>query len=144
MRPWLRGFVADHEGWWRTARGLPAQLGAMDEQSEWDDLLAPGEAKLADVLLGDTGEPVGIIMAALRPDRHLGVPTVVIQWIAVAPSARGRGLSARLLDHALRWGAARGALSAEVFVTAANAAAVRAYERADFTTSDLRMIRPLA
>ena len=144
MRAWLRAYVAEHEGWWRAARGLPDHLGAIDEQREWDDLLARGDAKLVDVLLGDHEEPIGIVIAEVGPDRHLRVPTLTVQWIAVAPEARGRGLSARLLDHALRWGAARGALSAQVNVTAANAAAVRAYERTGFTTVDLRMIRPLA
>ena len=142
MRPWLLAYVAEHEAWWRVARGLEPGTGAMDEQREWDDLLATGPAKLVDVLVED-GAPAGVVMAEAGTDRHLGVPRLVIQWIAVAPAARGRGLSARLLDHALGWGAEHGATSAEVFVTAANAAAVRAYERAGFSAVDLRMIRPL-
>jgi GNAT superfamily N-acetyltransferase len=141
VRPWLRAYIAEHEGWWRDARGVTG--GAMDEEREWDDVLAAGDTKIADLALDEEGVPIGLIMAEVRPDRHLGVPTVVIQWIAVAPEARGRGLSAPLLEHALRWGAGRGATSAEVFVTAANAPAVRAYERAGFAAVDVRMIRPL-
>jgi GNAT superfamily N-acetyltransferase len=115
----------------------------MDEQRDWDDLLAPAEVKLCDVACDEAGTPVGVIMAEVRPDRHLRVPAVIIQWIAVAPEARGRGLSAPLLQRALSWGAEHGATSAEVFVTAANAAAVRAYERAGFAPVDVRMMRPL-
>src|SRR5205807_9142326 len=62
VRPWLLAYVAEHEAWWRVARGLEPGTGAMDEQREWDDLLATGPAKLADVLV-EGGAPAGVVMA---------------------------------------------------------------------------------
>jgi len=67
----------------------------------------------------------------------------VLQWLAVDPSARDRGVGTALVQRATDWFDAHGA-SAELFVTDANAAARRAYERAGFRSVDTRMLRPRA
>jgi len=145
VRRWLQAYLEEHVGWWLEARGLPGDpadvvraQGLVDR--DWDELLV---ARAADfVLVAERqGEPVGIVRAALRDDHQTGVRGGVLQWLAVDPDARGQGIAKALIEQVTAWFDAHG-VSAEVFVTEANAAAVRAYEAAGFRAVDTRMIRP--
>jgi ribosomal protein S18 acetylase RimI-like enzyme len=147
VRGWIEAYLVEHVGWWLAARGLdsePAdvvrQRGLVDR--DWNELLVARAADFVVVAELD-GTPVGIVRAALREDQHLGVRGGVLQWLAVDPSARGRGVAAALVQRATDWFDAHGA-SAEVFVTDANTAAMRAYERSGFRAVDTRMLRPRA
>jgi ribosomal protein S18 acetylase RimI-like enzyme len=144
VRRWIEAYIVEHVGWWLQARGLdgdPAQVvrerGLV--QRDWEELLVARAADFVVVAELD-GAPAGIVRAALREDRHLGVRGGVLQWLAVDPAARGRGVAGALIQRATDWFDAHGA-SAEVFVTDVNAAAVRAYERAGFRAVDVRMLR---
>jgi ribosomal protein S18 acetylase RimI-like enzyme len=147
VRGWIEAYLVEHVGWWLDARGLqgdPADLvrerGLVDR--DWEELLVARAGDFVVVAEVD-GAPAGFVRAALREDHHLGIRGGVLQWLAVDPNARGRGVAAALVQRATDWFDAHGA-SAEVFVTDANAAAMRAYERAGFRTVDTRMLRPQA
>jgi ribosomal protein S18 acetylase RimI-like enzyme len=147
VRGWIEAYLVEHVGWWLDARGLqgdPADLvrerGLVDR--DWEELLVARAGDFVVVAEVD-GAPAGIVRAALREDHHLGIRGGVLLWLAVDPSARGRGVATALVQRATDWFDAHGA-SAEVFVTDANAAAMRAYERAGFRTVDTRMLRPQA
>jgi ribosomal protein S18 acetylase RimI-like enzyme len=147
VRSWIEAYLVEHVGWWLAARGLegePADLvrerGLVDR--DWEELLVARAADFVVVAEVD-GAPAGIVRAALREDHHLGIRGGVLQWLAIDPSARGRGVATALVQRATDWFDAHGA-SAEVFVTDANATAMRVYERAGFRTVDTRMLRPQA
>jgi ribosomal protein S18 acetylase RimI-like enzyme len=142
---WLEAYLVEHAAWWLDARGIasdPTQLvhdrGLVDR--DWDELLIARAADFVQVAELD-GRPAGIVRAALREDRHLGFTEGVLQWIAVAPEARGQGVATALVQLVTQWFDAHG-VSGELFVTAANTTAVRAYERAGFRPVDTRMLRP--
>jgi len=145
VRGWLEAYLVEHVGWWLRARGRagdPARIVADRAlvDRDWDELLVARAADFVDVAELDGG-PAGIVRAALREDRHLGVTDGVLQWLAVDPAVRGRGVATALVQRATAWFDAHG-VAAEVFVTDVNAAAVRAYDAAGFTRVDTRMIRP--
>jgi ribosomal protein S18 acetylase RimI-like enzyme len=145
VRGWLGEYLEQHVAWWLQARGLdddPAQLVRERRlvDRDWEELLVARAADFVVVAEVD-GAPAGIVRAALREDRHLGTRSGVLQWLAVDADARGRGIATALVDRVTAWFDAHG-VSGEVFVTATNAAAVHAYERAGFQAVDTRMIRP--
>jgi ribosomal protein S18 acetylase RimI-like enzyme len=145
VRGWLEAYLTEHAGWWLAARDIavdPAQLvrerGLVDR--DWEELVTARAADFVQVAELD-GRPAGIVRAALREDRHLGLREGVLQWIAVDPAARGQGVAGALVERVTQWFDAHG-VSGELFVTAENAVAVRAYERAGFRAVDVRMLRP--
>ncbi len=147
VRGWLEAYLVEHLGWWLDARGIDRDPAAMVRerglvQRDWQQLSHAAREDFVEVAELD-GTAVGVVQAALREDRHLGVVDGVLQWLAVAPQARGVGVGTALVARATDWFDARG-VGGEVFVTAANAAAVRAYEAAGFRTVDTRMIRAVA
>jgi GNAT superfamily N-acetyltransferase len=144
VRLWLHAYLLEHVEWWLQARGLDGDAAAVvDERGlvdrDWAELTAAAEADFVEVAERD-GAAVGVVSAAVREDRHLRVESGVLQWLAVDPAARGQGVARALVARAGAWFDARG-VSAEVFVTAANTAAVRAYADAGFAAIDTRMIR---
>ena len=82
----------------------------------------------------------GIVRAGLRADRTMGFQIGVLQWIYLAPEARGRGGADELMRHALAWMDARNVSGREVFVTVLNPAAVALYRRHGFEVADYRML----
>ena len=145
VRGWLQAYLEEHVAWWLRARGIDADAAALVAERglvkrDWQELLVARAADFVQVAERD-GEPVGIVRAALREDPYLGLDQGVLQWVAVAPAARGQGIGAELVARALQWFDAHG-VSAELFVSAPNVAAVRAYERAGFRPADSRMLRP--
>lgn len=144
VRGWLEAYLVEHVGWWLQARGLDDDAAQLVRERQlvdrdWEELLVARAADFVVVAELD-GAPVGIVRAALREDRHLGTRGGVLQWLAVAAGARGQGVATALIQRATEWFDAHG-VSAELFVTAVNATAVRAYERAGFRVVDTRMIR---
>jgi ribosomal protein S18 acetylase RimI-like enzyme len=147
VRGWIEAYLVEHVGWWLDARGLQGDPADLDRERglvdrDWEELLVARAGDFVVVAEVD-GAPAGIVRAALREDHHLGIRGGVLQWLAVDPSARGRGVATALVQRATDWFDAHGA-SAEVFVTDANATAMRVYERAGFRTVDTRMLRPQA
>jgi ribosomal protein S18 acetylase RimI-like enzyme len=144
VRGWLQAYLVEHVGWWLRARGRagdPARIVADRAlvDRDWDELLVARAADFVEVAELD-GAPAGIVRAALREDRHLGVTDGVLQWLAVDRAARGLGIATALVDRATAWFDAHG-VAAEVFVTEVNTPAARAYEAAGFGRVDVRMIR---
>lgn len=152
VRGWLQLYLEQHVAWWLAARGLegePAEVVARRGlvTRDWTAILAdaggdPGEhlVEIAEL----AARPAGLVRAAVRPDRYLGVRGGVLEWLAVDPAHRGRGLAAVLVQRASAWFDASGVEGAELFVTNENAAAMRAYARAGFRPVDTRMFRPAA
>jgi ribosomal protein S18 acetylase RimI-like enzyme len=60
----------------------------------------------------------------------------VVEWVALKPAARGKGLAAQLLHAVLERGRAEGFRKAQITYLAGNTPAQRAYERAGFTEVD--------
>lgn len=81
------------------------------------------------------GRMIGLAWAKVDADDPALV-NLFQMW--VAPEARGQGVAAALLDEAVRWARARGALAIQLGVNCANAAAVGLYERAGFVDTGLR------
>jgi ribosomal protein S18 acetylase RimI-like enzyme len=147
VRHWLQSYLEEHVAWWLEARGLPGDPAAVVQarglvDRDWDELLVARAADFVLVAESD-GQPVGIVRAALRTDHQVHARAGVLQWLAVDPQARGQGIGRALIAQVTAWFDAHG-VSSEVFVTDANAAAVRAYEAAGFRAVDTRMIRPQA
>jgi GNAT superfamily N-acetyltransferase len=144
VRGWLQDYLEQHVAWWLEARGLDDDAARLVRERElvdreWEELVVARAADFVVVAEVD-GAPSGIVRAALREDRYLGVRSGVLQWLAVDAGARGRGVATALVERVTAWFDAHG-VSGEVFVTAVNAAAVRAYERAGFQAVDTRMLR---
>ncbi len=98
--------------------------------AEWIERCVEGVLADAVLVAGAPGAPLGYV--TLRGRR--GNDSADIGLFAVAPAARGRGLGAELLTGAVAWARRRGEPLLEVVTQGANARAVRAYERAGFTT----------
>ncbi len=147
VRGWLEPYLVEHVGWWLEARGVDGDAATLVRERrlvdrDWDELVAAAATDFVAVAERG-GRPVGIVRAAVREDRHLHLDGGVLQWLAVDRSARGEGVATALVARAGAWFDARG-VSSEVFVTDANAAAVRAYETAGFRRVDARLVRPRA
>lgn len=147
---WLREQLVWHIGEWARACDLGWEAADIDArirdgrllEKEWTELLTASEAEDSLVRLARdlSGRPLGAIYATTRPDPYLGLPVGVLSWLHVDPAARGQGLARPLIQAALDWYAERGLPLAEVYVTAVNAAAVRAYTRGGFEIVDHRML----
>ncbi|MFK7927584.1 MAG: GNAT family N-acetyltransferase [Myxococcota bacterium] len=147
--PWLQEHLRWHLEHWSSRTGLNWDAEQIERrisegrlvQREWSALLGASAAPDALVRVLRRGEaPLGIVHAEERPDRYLGLNVGVLSYLHVAESARGQGHSAPLVRAAVDWFAERGVKTAEVFVTAANEAAVRAYVGGGFSIIDHRML----
>jgi ribosomal protein S18 acetylase RimI-like enzyme len=74
--------------------------------------------------------PCALAMSDTPDDRW------VVEWVAVKPEARGKGVAARLLDVILERGRAEGHRKAQISVLLGNTPAQRSYERAGFSVVD--------
>ncbi|MGY2893641.1 GNAT family N-acetyltransferase [Deinococcus sp. UYEF24] len=147
VRGWLAVFLRQHQDWWAAGYGLAGYgqppLAALPElvERDWQELeqaAASAHSLVAVLELG--GEAVGIVRAGVRADRTMGFQIGVLQWIYVAPEARGQGGADELMRHALAWMDTRNVAGREVFVTALNPAAVALYRRHCFEVADYRML----
>jgi ribosomal protein S18 acetylase RimI-like enzyme len=148
---WLRAYLREHLRWWSGSTGplwsdeaIDAHLASHDLVSrDWQEILKASTSArcFVQVLRGvEGGAPVGLVWAELGRDRVLKIRLGVLSWIYVAPEARGQGLAGRLLDAADGWMRDQQVAAREVFVTAANEAAVRLYTAHGYSVVDHRML----
>jgi len=147
--PWHRDHLAWHIRRWSEAWHLgwdEADIAARIRdgrliEKEWTELLAAadGDDTLVRVLR-DGEQPIGAIYAEIRTDPYMGLPLGVLSWLHVDEAARGRRLSEPLVKAALAWWAQRGVPIAQVYVTAGNDAAIKAYAKGGFEIIDHRML----
>ena len=97
--------------------------------AEWIERSAEGLLADAVLVAGPRGALRGYVTV-----RASGEAPADIGLLAVAPAARGQGLGGALLAGAIAWARERGEPRLEVVTQGANARAIRAYERAGFTT----------
>jgi GNAT superfamily N-acetyltransferase len=152
VREWLRIYLEEHAAWWLEGRGLagevdPAEIVARRGlvTRDWTEFATAARGDDDDRLVEVAqvgGAPAGMVAAVIRPDHQLGLRGGVLQWLFVDPAHRGTGLAGLLVARATAWFDARDVQGAELFVTAANAGAVRVYERAGFAPVDHRLFRP--
>jgi N-acetylglutamate synthase len=120
----VQGWAPDAATWLSAFQTLAGQLGP--DQARHLRLLQAIQAPCAFGLSWQDGVPVACGLAVLVRGR-LGLFD-----IATGPAQRGRGLARALCGRLLAWGQGRGAHSAYLQVTAANAAAIRLYEGLGF------------
>jgi ribosomal protein S18 acetylase RimI-like enzyme len=87
--------------------------------------------------------PLGLVWCAQRRHPYLDVPVGVLQWIFVAPWARGHGVASAMVESGKEWMRLRGLRSMEVSVLYDNESARRLYRRAGLTVGDVRMMGSL-
>lgn len=142
IQVWQEDYVAQHIRWWEnayqtTAQNTPRQVAERD----WQELMAA--TTRADQYVQVYGEkPLGIVYGRIRQDPYLGLPIGQLSWIYVDPESRGLGVVDHLIQGLFAWFSEQGVAGREVFVTAANPAAVRVYERHGFQVVDHRMLGP--
>jgi ribosomal protein S18 acetylase RimI-like enzyme len=150
VRGWLDTFLRQHQDWWAVGYGRPPTASVTElVERDWQELEQASQSSAGEsprslvAILEAEGQAVGIVQAGLRADRTVGIQIGVLQWIYLAPEARGHGLADRLMAHALAWMDARNVVGREVFVTALNPAAVALYRRHGFEVADYRMLAPV-
>lgn len=144
VKAWLEPYLTEHLMWWTAAYGTaPRHSLETLVGREWDDAFTNSRAAEGFVCVAETTGPLGVVSAALREDRYMGVTVGVLSWLYVAEASRGTGVSSRLMDAAEGWMSAQGVQGREVFVTSENVAAVRLYERFGYRVVDARMLGPV-
>ena len=121
--------------WWHVAELLPVER-ELFAPEPWSERLFWSELGQLDtrhyVVALEEGRVVGYAGLCDYPDEAF------VQTMAVAPSAQGRGLGARLLVELLEEAARRGQRTVSLEVRADNAPAQRLYERHGFTRTGVR------
>ena len=121
--------------WWHVAELLPVER-ELFAPEPWSERLFWSELGQLDtrhyVVALEEGRVVGYAGLCDYPDEAF------VQTMAVAPSAQGRGLGARLLVELLEEAARRGQPTVSLEVRADNAPAQRLYERHGFTRTGVR------
>lgn len=138
----VRRVTADEWMLWRAARlealrESPAAFGSQltdwieAPESRWRERLSvPG----AHDLLAIDGEHVVGMITGMPVADDPSRTELISMW--VAPSARGTGLAADLIDRIVDWATEAGASVLDLSVMPDNPSAHRAYERAGFTPLD--------
>ena len=90
----------------------------------------------SDAELADAYARLEPFQAAL-PEQKKGVWT--IEWVATIPTARRRGMSARLIECIFDEGRRRGLKHAQVTTVVGNVAAIAGYERAGFRIAEHKL-----
>ena len=141
VKAWLEPYLTQHLTWWTAAYGTtPRHSLETLVDREWDDLGNKSRTAEGFVCVAEDTGPLGVVYAALREDRYMGILVGVLSWLYVAEVARGTGVSSRLMDAADTWMSAQGVQGREVFVTSENVAAVGLYERFGYRVVDARML----
>ncbi len=104
------------------------------DEHRWRDRLRSLALTLA-ALRDD--EPVGLVSGCGPED---GTAELISMW--VAPSARGLGVGALLIEAVVDWAAGQGARRVLLHVTEHNPAATRLYERHGFVPTGEVTVRP--
>ena len=139
IKPWLRTYLTEHLTWWQEAYGRTPE-GSLDElvEKNWHNLI---EANIGGQCVKVIEEPLsGIVFAEKRQEHYMGFDIGILSWIYVDPAARGQGVSRRLMKAAHEWMDEQGVQGRQVFVTAANQAAVKLYQRYGYQVADYRML----
>ncbi|MBN9523234.1 GNAT family N-acetyltransferase [bacterium] len=125
--------LASHDG----SLDCPELTGARAPVELLDGFRGPSPAR-PDwwVLARHAGEPVGVVMLDVGAE----VGAVELNYLGLAPPARGRGWGQELLRFALRAAAADGAAALTLSVDARNAPARRLYDRHGFRETDRREV----
>lgn len=89
------------------------------------------------------GIVIGYVYAGLEPEswKELRDPAGFIHDIVVDPSARGRGVAARLVEEAAAWLESRGAPRVLLWTAEGNRAGRRLFERLGFRPTMIEMTR---
>lgn len=141
VKAWLEPYLTQHLTWWTAAYGTaPRHSLETLVNREWNDVFTKSRSAEGFVCIAEDTGPLGVVCANLRDDRYMGVPVGVLSWLYVAETARGTGVSSRLMEAAESWMTAQGVQGREVFVTLENVAAVRLYERFGYRVVDARML----
>ncbi|GEM44489.1 GNAT family N-acetyltransferase [Deinococcus cellulosilyticus] len=142
IKVWQEDYVAQHIAWWEEAYQTTAKnTPQMVAEKDWDELMQASAREDQHVMV--YGEkPLGIIYGRIRQDPYLGLPIGQLSWIYVDPASRGLGVADQMIQGLLHWFTEQQVAGREVFVTAANLAAVRVYERNGFQVVDHRMLGP--
>ena len=88
-------------------------------------------------------EPAGFLHLLQTVDFFTGAANCHISDLAVAPGMDGRGIGARLLDHAESWAKRHGCRFMTLGVSPGNERARALYERQGYGIELLRMAKPL-
>lgn len=107
--------------------------------SDWQEMVAVRAVAVDNSMFFafDGGVPVGL--AGAYRDEH-GKMQLVSVW--VAPSHRGTGAGALVVEATCGWAASRGAESIVAWVTSGNGRALRFYERLGFRDTGRRVPHP--
>jgi len=87
------------------------------------------------------GKVVGMANALVTVSTAEGALVLLLEDVIVAGPWRGKGLGARLVDHVLAWGRARGYSRATLLADRHNSPALRFYEKLGFRASAMRVYR---
>lgn len=137
VRRWAQAYRL---GWSEQTIAEHIQRHRMIEEA-WRDLLRAGTQEHRHVAVArQTLAPLGLVQLSTRRDRYLKLDVGVLQWLYVAPEARGAGVADALMRASRRWLASRGLERSEVHVTASNAPAVKVYARHGYAPTDWRML----
>ncbi|MET0230566.1 MAG: GNAT family N-acetyltransferase [Rhodanobacteraceae bacterium] len=132
-------FVAFELPPWRD-REESAEGVRVDIEKHLDERPAASRMFIAEA--GD--EPAGFLHLLQTVDFFTGAANCHISDLAVAPGMDGRGIGARLLDHAEEWARRNGCRFMTLGVFPGNARARKLYERHGYGIELLRMAKPLA
>jgi ribosomal protein S18 acetylase RimI-like enzyme len=91
----------------------------------------------------EAGAAAGFLHLLQTVDFFTGAANCHISDLAVAPGMEGRGIGARLLEHAEDWARQRGCRFVTLGVFPGNARARALYERHGYGVELLRMAKPL-
>lgn len=137
LRRWAKAYKL---GWSEQTIAQHIQRHRMIEEA-WRDVLRAGSQEHRHLAVArSTLAPLGLVQMSTRKDRYLKLDVGVLQWLYVAPQARGGGVADALMRESQRWLTSRGLERSEVHVTASNTPAVKVYARHGYAPTDWRML----
>lgn len=149
LEPWLRSHIAlwaasyGHADWTEQDMADHVQRHNLVDK-EWREIWQDSQREEAYVAVLEHGQrAVGVIQGVQRLDNYFIEPVVALSWIYIEPTIRGCGHSQRLMRGLEQWARRQGVKTLEVFVTAANERAVRAYRKSGFRAVDWRMLQSI-
>lgn len=135
----VKRLTADDWGEWRSIR-LEALADAPDafcSELDWGAALeARWRARLADVSLNVVASLDGRAVGQVSGEHIPSAQSAELSSLWVAPAARGARVGDALVDAVVSWAAADGATRIELSVKRSNRAAIRLYERHQFSITE--------
>ena len=117
VRNWLRQHLQVHNRAWVDAHGRGWSRGEVDAQlmasnlveKHWDAIWRRSRDDQHFVAVTRLDErSLGLVWCAQRQHEYLDVPVGVLQWIFVAPWARGHGVASAMVESGKEWMRVRG------------------------------------